>query len=128
MSVAIKDGIEIIVYIYGNGAPAVAGGPLGVDCAGGVAVGFIEVQRAGQLVAVAVRVADLSCLSVGKRGGVGFSVGVWIPVAIEVVADGVQLLQVGDLDEAVAVGVVLPVGRLGVGDPQSRRGQQGKED
>ena len=119
MSPTIESGLKpVIAEPYGQ--PPVASGPLGVDRAGHVAADIIEVQRPGQFVADAI-ITDCSRPSDGKGVGVNFSpdTAVRLPVTVEVVADGVQLLQVGDLNEAVAVGIILPVGRLRVGDAYS---------
>ena len=73
-----------------DGQPSVAGRPPGVDRAGGLADGVIEIQRTGQFIAIAID-ADCSCAVVGKGGKVGFSPGfvVWRTVTIEIVADRV---------------------------------------
>ena len=74
----------------------------------------VEVQVGGQLVAEArVRAAHIT-QPVGEGGN---PVGVVAGVAVEVVADGVELLQVGNLNQPVVVGVVVHHRRYGAGEP-----------
>ena len=117
MPVSVEGGTKpVSVAIAGirlaDGQPAAAGDPSGVDCAGSVTVSPVEVQRPYQFVAAAALFADRFRLGHGKRCYVDRLVGFVVPapVAVKVVADGVQLLQVGDLYEAVAIGIVFAVG------------------
>ena len=116
VSVAVKN--KLAAANPFDGIPPVAGSPSGVDRAGGVAVRVIEVQRGVQLIAVAAALADRFCPGGWERVSVLGCVAIVVrtPVAVKIVADSVQLLQVGDLDETVAIGVVFPVDRLGAGD------------
>ena len=116
MSVAVERGTKPVNGVPDRLPPA-AGGPSSVHRAGGVAAWVFEVQRAGQLIAFAGALADRFCPGGWERDAVLACVAIVVrtPVAVKIVADSVQLLQVGDLDEAVAVGVVFPVARLGAG-------------
>ena len=113
MPVAVKGGVEPLTT-GSNGQPPCATGPRGGGYTGGIAVGFIEVQRQGQFVAVAALTADHVPRVGWERGGVYPGVIVCLAVAVEVVANRVQLFQIGDLDEAVSVGVFLSFAGLGV--------------
>ena len=101
-----------------NRQPPNVGRPSSADCARGIAVAVIEVQRPGQFVAIAVAGADRFPYGCWERGSVYLGAGIAIrpAVAIQVVADGVELLKVGDFDQPVAVGVVRAISRLGIGD------------
>ena len=93
-----------------DGFPAVAGGPGHVDRAGGVAGCLVEVQVRRQLVALAGGGAAHAHPGAGEGGGVVAGVGGGRrAVAVRVPAHRVQLLQVGHLDQVVAVGVVVGV-------------------
>ena len=107
-----------------DGPPSFTRRPIGADRARGVAIGGGEVQRADQFVPVAA-VADHFLTGHWIGGGVGPNFGtiVCLAVSVQVVTHGVQLLQICDFDQPVAVAVISGGGswRDGFG---GRRGQK----
>ena len=108
-AVALENGGETIAPVA-DGLPAlpfrIRPGRF-VDRRVGVAAGVVEVQVPVQFVARAAVgfVAAQTAHGVGEEGVI--AVIVRSPVAVQVQADGVQLLQVVDLNEIVGVAVVI---------------------
>ena len=103
----VGDGLAVAVEDGGVGADR---GPIGVRagvCAvhGAVAIG-VEVQVVAQFVPAACRRAAHAGDRAGEGGGVDGGVGRGA-VAVQVVADGVELGEASDVDEVVVVVVVV---------------------
>ena len=114
------DGIPAVAAVV-PGVVRIAGA---VRVRGTVAVG-VEVQVLRQLVAPASPGRAAHARRGGREGGrVGAAVARGRAVAVQIPADGVQLRERRDLDQAVLVGVVVRVRPLGVGDAhaQARHG------
>ena len=136
-SLEVQVGDSVVVAVEGgaepgaagsDGQPAVAAPPSHVCLAGGVAVAVGEVEVLRQFVADAPggRAAHAG-RGVGERLGVGRQiVAERQAVAVQVPADGVQLLQRAYLYEAVVVGVVVAGLRGGVLGNRQRRERRGR--
>ena len=120
-----RDGRE-----FADRRKAGAAGPGGANRTGGVTACGVKVQVGGQFVAAATAAG---VVGVGEEGSiiVAFVAGLHVAVAVQVPANGVELLQGFNLDEAVAVGVqggTLRLGRTGVeqGEGQGRHDERGR--
>ena len=108
-----------VVALEGGGVGAADGRPVGEGVAGvhGAAAVVVEVEIVAQFVAGAGALAAHAGFGAGKGGGKdesGGGAGGRDAVAVQVIADGVQLGEGSDLDQVVVVVVVVEGAPLGV--------------
>ena len=126
MPVPVEDRLERRICLRADGFPAAAAVPVGVPGVGLPAAVGVEVQVGGQLVAVAaiIRRAAHAAGRIGEGGVVvGLVAGGYRSIPVQVPADGVQLGQGLDLDQAVIVGVVVHHVRRGAEACRKRAGR-----